>query len=81
MEAVERVVVSSKEARLATGLEGLETDRALPPEMQCGELSGPVVMIVGQLRNEEDTTNEFRTGHGCLLLDTDDISAIAVRDL
>lgn len=83
VEAVERVVVSSKEARLATGagLEGLETDRQLPAGMNCGELNGPVVLIVGQLRNEESTTNEFKTSHGCLLIDTDDVSAIAVRDL
>lgn len=83
VEAIERIVVSSKEARLATGagMEGLETDKSLPETMQCGELSGPVVLIVGQLLNDETTTNEFRTVHGCLLLDTDDISAIAVRDL
>lgn len=83
VDSVERVIISSKEARLATGagLEGLETDRALPASMHCGELSGPVVMIIGQLRNEESTTNEFKSVHGCLLLDTDDVSAIAVRDL
>lgn len=83
VEAIERIVVSSKEARLVSGhgLEGLQTDKALPPEMQVGELNGPVVLIVGQLRNEESTTNEFKTSHGCLLIDTDDVSAIAVRDL
>lgn len=83
VDAVEKVIVSSKEARLASGagLEGVETDKSLPPDMHCGELSGPVVMIIGQLRNEDSTTNEFKTVHGCLLVDTDDVSAIAVRDL
>lgn len=83
VEAIERVVVPSKEARMVSGagMAGLETDKDLPPDLHCGELNGPVVMIIGQLRNEEATTNEFKTSHGCLLIDTDDVSAIAVRDL
>ena len=81
IDSIERVIVPSKEAGLAAaaGLEGLETDKQLPPEMHCGDLSGSVTMVIGQLRNDEPTTNEFKNVYGCLLIDTDDVSAIAVR--